>query len=212
MNISFQFKPAANKNITHELKEGLRYIAGQAIIRNVLLMLGFVSLVAGHYVVFMPVFAKTVLSGGSQTLGFLVGATGIGAFFGALFIASTRQVSGLKKIVSRMYFLFSIGLLAFSFSKVFWFSAACLVFTGFGMMAHIAGSNTMIQNAAKDEMRGRVMSFFAMALMGTAPIGSLLAGALASKIGAPMTLSLAAGISLAASVIFAFNIKKVYPD
>lgn len=212
MRISFEFKPSTNKNILRELNEGFRYIFGDHLIRNVLLMLAFVSLVAGHYVVFMPIFARVVLGGGPETLGFLVGATGVGACLGALYIASARNVSGLRKVVSRMYFLFSLGLLAFSFSKVFWFSAVSLCFTGFGMMAHIAGSNTMIQNAAKDEMRGRVMSFFAMALMGTAPIGSLLAGALASKIGAPLTLSLAALVSLAASILFAFNLKKVYPN
>jgi MFS family permease len=136
----------------------------------------------------MPVFAKEILHGGSHTFGFLMGASGIGALAGAFYLASRKSVLGLEKIIPLSAAVFGTGLVVFSWSRVFWLSLALMFITGLGMITQMASSNTIIQTIVDDDKRGRVMSFYAMAFMGTVPFGSLLAGGLASRWGAPNTL------------------------
>lgn len=176
------------------LKEGFIYAYGSAPIRLLLLLLALVSLVGMPYSVLMPVFAREILHGGPHTLGFLVGFSGIGALIGAVFLASRKSALGLGKIIPLAAGIFGVGLIVFSQSRVLWLSFALMVFTGFGMMVQMASSNTVIQTIVEDDKRGRVMSLYTMAFMGMAPFGSLLAGGLASRIGAPNTL-LIGGIS-----------------
>jgi MFS family permease len=147
------------------------------------------------------VFANDVLGGGPHTLGFLMTATGCGALMGALWLASRKSVVGLGRVILRATFLFGAGLMAFSFSRVLWLSMGCLVVGGFGMMVQFASSNTVIQTIVDDEKRGRVMSFYTMCFLGTAPFGSLLAGALSARIGAPHTV-LASGLCCVAAAVW----------
>jgi len=172
------------------LKEGVLYALGFAPIRDLLLLMALVSLLGAPYLVLMPVFATDVLRGGAHTLGFLVSAIGVGALAGALFLAGRRTVRGLGRVIVLAVTLFGLGLAAFSFSRDQRLSVAILFLTGFGMMVHMAASNTILQTVVDDDKRGRVMSFYALSWMGVLPLGSLLAGALASRIGAPGTVFL----------------------
>ena len=177
-------------------------MAGFMPIRSILLLLAFVSLVGFPYTVLMPIFANDILHGGPNTLGFLMAATGVGALTGAMLLAARKSVLGLGRYIPMMAGLFGAGLIAFSFSRVIWLSLILLVFTGLGFMVHMAASNTLIQTMVDEDKRGRVMSFYTMAFMGTAPFGSLIAGSLAEKIGAPNTLAIGGIGCIAAAAIF----------
>ena len=175
-------------NIFQQLREGWTYVVRFAPIRNILLLLALVSLVGMPYTVLMPVFANDVLHGGPNTLGFLMAASGVGALMGALFLAARRSVLGLGKFIPLMAAAFGAGLIVFSFTRVLWLSLGLMVVTGLGFMVQMAVSNTVLQTIVEEDKRGRVMSFYTMAFMGTAPFGSLLAGSVAERIGAPHTL------------------------
>jgi len=185
------------------LTEGYRYAFGFFPIRSLLLLLALVSFMAMPYTVLMPVFAGRILHGGPETLGFLLGATGVGALAGTLFLASRKSVLGLGRIIVIGSSLFGMGLIGFSFSRVFWLSAIMMVVTGFGMMIQMTSTNTVLQTIVDEDKRGRVMSFYTMAFMGMVPFGSLFAGSLASAIGTPET-TMVGGIScILGSLLFA---------
>jgi len=194
--------------LINDMKEGLRYTFGFPPIKHILILLGVASLMGSSYQVLMPVFAKEVLHGGSGTFGFLMGAAGSGALVGALFLASRESLIKLGRIIPAATALFGAGLVALSFSRNFPVSLLLMVIIGVGMMLHTASSNTILQTITDDDKRGRVMSFYTIAIMGTAPFGSLLAGSLAKIIGTPFTI-LIGGISC---IIGAFFFYKKLPE
>ena len=208
MKINFSKPIRIQKHIIQELKEGWHYTLDFKPIKYLLLLIGLVSLMGTPYVVLMPVFAKVILHGGPHTLGFLVGSIGVGAFFGAMLLASRKNVVGLGKIIIRVTFLFGITLILFSFSKNIFLSMMLLFIAGFAMMTQMASSNTIIQTIVEDSKRGRVMSFYTMSFMGTMPIGSLLAGILASKIGAINTVIFGGICCIIGSLLFASRFQK----
>jgi len=177
------------------LKDGFSYAFGFAPIKYILFLVSLVSLTGMSYAILMPIFAKEILKGGPMTLGFLMGASGIGALCGTIYLAAWRHPRGLEKIVSKATFLFGAGLIAFSFSRHLWLCLLLMLFVGFGMIIQMASGNTILQALTDDDKRGRVMSIFAMAFLGMSPFGSLLAGFLASRIGAANVLFLS-GLSL----------------
>jgi MFS family permease len=191
-----------NKKVLKEMKEGFIYTFGFAPIKYIILLLALVSLVGMPYSVLMPVFAKEVLHGGSHTFGFLMGASGLGALLGALYLASRKNVLGLDKLIPLAAGTFGFGLIAFSLSRYFLLSLGLMVFIGLGMMLQMASSNTILQTVVDDDKRGRVMSFYTMAFMGTAPFGSFLAGILATSLGAPNTLLVGGATCIVGAVIF----------
>jgi MFS family permease len=189
--------------VWQELKEGFRYAAGFAPIRDILLIFALVNLVGMPYMVLMPVFAKDVLHGGPSALGFLMGCTGLGALGGAVFLASRKSVLGLGKMIPIAATIFGSALIVFSFSRLLFFSLGLMLLTGVGQMILMATSNTLLQTLVDDDKRGRVMSFYTMAFMGAAPVGSLTAGFLASKIGAPWTVFIGGLICICGGFFFA---------
>jgi MFS family permease len=203
MKTTFKKKEIQKTRVWHGLKEGFTHTFGFAPIRFILFLLGLVSLMGMPYTVLMPIFAKDILHGGPHTLGFLMAASGMGAVAGAIFLASRKSVLGLGRIIVAASIIFGSGLITFSLSHVLWLSLFLLVFTGFGMMVQMASSNTILQTIVEDDKRGRVMSLYAMAFMGMAPFGSLLAGSLASKIGAPNTLIIGGVSCILGSFMFA---------
>lgn len=185
------------------MKEGISYAFGFPPIRSIVLLLAFTSLLAMPYVVLLPVFAKDIFHGGSHTLGYLMGATGIGAFFGAIFLASRKSVAGLGRMLVIASSVLGGAIVIFSHSTLFGLSLVLLLFTGFGMMVTLTSSNSILQTIVDEDKRGRVMSFYTMAFMGMVPFGNLLYGALASKVGAQNTV-LAGGVCcIAGSILFA---------
>ena len=171
-----------------ELKAGWTYVAEFLPIRTILLLFAVVSLMGMPFVVLMPVFAKTVLHGGPHTLGFLMGSMGMGALVSALSLAARRNVRGLVRMIPIAAAVFGLGLIGFGLSHWFWLSMITVFIAGMGMMQGMAASNTVIQTIVTDDKRGRVMSYYTMAFMGMAPFGSLLAGTMAQKVGAPWTV------------------------
>ncbi|MCX5665857.1 MAG: MFS transporter [Candidatus Omnitrophica bacterium] len=185
MHITHRVIVNQDKHIMRGLKEGVNYAFGNKLIRSILLLTGLVSMMGMSYVVLMPVFAKDVVHGGANTLGLLMGSTGLGALIGAFFLASREGTKGLNGIVFLTTNIFGVGLVAFSFSRVLWLSMLTLLFIGFGMMVQMSANNTIIQAIVHDDKRGRVMSLFMVAFMGMVPFGCLIAGALANRFGAP---------------------------
>ena len=183
--------------------EGFSYAFGFRPVRSIILLLAVVSLVGVPYSVLMPIFAATVFRGGPHTLGFLMGATGCGALLGALWLAARKSVIGLGRIIPSACALFGAGLIAFSLSSVLWLAIPCLVIAGFGFMVQMAASNTVIQTIVDDEKRGRVMGFYMMAFLGTAPFGSLIAGSMSARLGPQRTLLIGGICCLAGALWFA---------
>jgi MFS family permease len=186
-----------------EIREGFAYAFGFPPIRSILSLLAMMSMTAVSYQTLMPVFAGEILHGGPHTLGFLMGSSGIGALTGSMYLASRRNVRGLGKVIVAATMLFGVGVAVFSFSRLLWFSMLLMVFIGFGIMVQMGACNTILQTIVEDDKRGRMMSLFTMALLGTAPFGSLFAGWLASKAGAPYTILGAGLCAISASLFFA---------
>lgn len=198
-----------NKRVLKEMQDGFSYTFGYPPLKYIIVLLALVSLTAMPYTVVMPVFAKEVLHGGSHTFGFLMGASGLGALLGALFLASRKNVLGLDKVIPLAAGTFGLALIAFSFSRNFLLSMGLMVFIGLGMMLQMATSNTIIQTIVDDDKRGRVMSIYTMAFMGTAPFGSFLAGSLASKFGAPTTLLIGGSVCILGAIVFSRKLPKL---
>ena len=193
-------------NVLKELKEGFSYAFSFPPIKHIIFLLGVISLMGMQYTVLMPVFAKEILHGGSHTFGFLMGASGLGALSGALYLASRKNVQGLIKIIPMAAGLFGLGLIAFSFSRIFLLSLALMIVIGLGMMLQMASSNTILQTIVDDDKRGRVMSFYTMAFMGTAPFGSLLAGSLAKITGVSVTILTGGIFCILGAIVFAYKL------
>jgi len=188
MRIATATPPAVVRHAWQQFREGFTYAFGFPPIRSIILLLALVSLVGVPYSVLMPVFATQIFHGGPHTLGFLMTASGCGALLGALWLAARRSVVGLGRVISAASALFGAGLISFALMRTFWIALPCLTVAGFGFMVQMASSNTVLQTIVDDEKRGRVMSFYTMAFLGTVPFGSLIAGSLSSRIGAPNTL------------------------
>jgi MFS family permease len=196
-------RPAAQASIMQHLVEGWRYVAGFRPIRSLMLQLAWLCLVVMPFSVLMPVFADKILDGGPNTLGFLMGASGLGAMSGALWLTTRKSVIGLGRVILVNTIVFGVGLIGFSMSRWLWVSLVFMTIAGFGMMVQMASTNTVIQTIVDEEKRGRVMSFYTMSFLGTAPFGSLLAGWLSTRIGAPETVMLSGVLCIATAAWFA---------
>lgn len=199
-----------------DIMEGFRWASQTGPIRMLLLLLGLVSLVGMPYTVLMPVFADRILHGGASgvaaflnakdpgavRLGVLMGATGVGALLGALTLALRSGVKGLGRLIVITCAGFGLSLIVFAASKDFWLSATLLVPVGFCIMLQMACSNTLIQTMVPDVLRGRVMSVYSMMFMGMAPFGALLGGALADRLGAPVTVAIGGAASIVGAILF----------
>jgi len=201
--------PAAPRRSRGSFKEGLKYAAGFPPIKYLLLMLAVGSLLGMPYAVLMPAYVRDILHGGPRTLGFIMASAGVGALTGALRLALLRHPAGLERRIPLFTTVFGLGLVAFSFSQNFLLSAGLIALTGFGMVSFFASSNTVIQTLVDDDKRGRVMALHSLAFMGMAPLGSLMAGAVASHIGVARTMTLSGLCVLAATLAFASKLREI---
>jgi len=210
-----QQKNAGKTTVWRQLKDGFSYALGFAPVKYLIALLALLSLAGMPYVVLMPVFARDILHGGSRIFGFLMAASGVGALTGAIYLARRKTVLGLGRVIVISSSLFGVGLIGFSLSTVIWLSMLCLFLAGLGMILQLASSNTLLQTMVEDDMRGRVMSLYAMAFVGSVPFGSLIAGYLASKIGATYTLMIGGACCLVGSFLFSRKLpalrKQVHP-
>lgn len=189
-----------------EMKDGLVYAFGFRPIRDLIATVALISLVAMSFPVILPIFAGSVLHGDSNTYGFLVAATGAGALSGVVFLAMRKSVLGLGRIISASLVIFGATLVAFSFSRSVALSTCILVLTGFGMITTMASCNTMVQTLVDEDKRGRVMSFYVMAVMGTAPLGSIITGSVSAAIGAPDTVCYGGILCILGGIVFALRL------
>src|SRR5215831_2517945 len=194
------------QSVLAELREGWDCIRGFQPIWSILLLLTLISLVGMPYTALMPVFAGRILQGGAHTLGFLMAAVGVGALLGAITLAARRSVRGLGRVIPTASAVFGAGLMAFSASRFMWLSLLLLVVTGWGFMQQMAASNTILQTITHNEKRGRVMSFYSMSIQGVAPLGALVAGAVADRIGAPHTLMIGGLLCVCGAALFALQL------
>jgi MFS family permease len=202
MRLTPREMPPRDTNMREELRTGFAYVWGFRPVRWALLLLSLVSVMGMPYTVLMPAISATVLHGGPHTLGFLMTASGLGALLGALYLAQRPSVRGLGRAMMMGSATFGVGLICFSFSRTLWLSLAVLPLVGAGMMITMASANTIIQTVVDERLRGRVMAFYTMAFLGTAPIGSLVAGMAADRIGAPRTVLLGGVCCVAAALWF----------
>ncbi len=189
--------------------EGFHYTFQSVPIRTLIVMLASLSLFGLPFIVLLPAYAKEILHGGSDTLGYLMSSLGAGALIAALYMASRKSVLGLGKIISVSVCSLGLAVLLASFSEKMYFSLIVFFFGGLAMVLSLSSMNTMLQTIADEDKRGRVMSFYAMALMGAAPIGNLLAGSIASGIGIPYTILICGAITVFAGIWFELNRKSM---
>ena len=189
--------------------EGFTFSWHTRPIRALLLLLGLVSLMGMPYTVLMPIFADRVLGGGPYAYGFLMSAAGLGALAASGLLTMRRSLSGLGQWIAMSAAGFGVCLLFFSISRSLWLSAALLVPAGFFMILGMAASNTLIQAMVPDRLRGRVMAVYSMMFMGMAPVGALLAGALAAPVGAPATVAFGGAACLAGGLVFGAHLPSI---
>ncbi len=195
-------RPAGS--VFRAMKDGFSYAVGSPPIRDLLVLLSVISLVGIPYVVLFPVFARDVLGGGAQTLGLLTACAGGGSLVGALALASRRSVRGLGRVIAWGSGIFGLSLITFAFSTHVVLSCALLVVSGCSMIIVTASTNTVLQTLVTEDMRGRIMSLYTMAFVGMTPLGGLLGGAIAQRVGAPIAVALG-GLGCVALSVWTFS-------
>src|SRR6266481_1658660 len=196
-------------SVREQIREGWDYVRTFRPIRTILLLFSLLCLMGYPFAVLLPVFVGEVLHGNATTLGWLTGASGIGALVSALSLAIRRSVVGLTRMLQIAAAMLGGALILFGLSHALWLSLALMCFVGFGLMQSASASNTIIQSLVPEDKRARVMSYYTMAFFGAAPFGSLLAGALAHRIGAPQTVIITGVFCVAGSLWFTFRLPKI---
>jgi MFS family permease len=199
----------SNASTFEQMREGWQYVSTFRPVRTILLFSALLALMGYPYAVLLPIFAGQVLHGGAATLGWLTGASGIGALVSGLSLAVRKSAAGLTRMLPIAARVLGGALILFGLSATLWLSLVLMVFVGFGMMQVFSASNTVIQTLVPEDKRGRVMSYYVMALFGTAPFGSLLAGSLAHRIGAPHTVFVTGAFCIATSLWFTLELPKI---
>ena len=195
------------KHVLRELREGVGYAFHFGPIRSILLLLCLVSLAGMPFQQFMSAFAQDILKVGPKLFGLLTSSVAVGALVGAGYLASRRSAAGLEKVIPIVAATFGAGLVLLSFTRTWWQAMPLLVLTGFGMMTNMASSNSVLQTICDDDKRGRVMSFYTMAFMGTVPIGQLLAGSIARWLSLPSMLMLSGLCCVIGAAVYATRLK-----
>jgi MFS family permease len=203
MKIRVHERKANTESALESLLQGFRFAMKDRPIRSALFLLSALSLLGLPYSVFMPIFANDILHAGPRGLGVLMSAAGVGAVLGALQFAARTSYQGMAKWIAAMSVVCGLGLIGFSQSHVFWISCAVLFVVGFAATSQMAATNTTVQNRVPDELRGRIMAVYATMFMGVQPLGALLAGGVAKRIGAPSTMAIFGTLYLAGSLLFA---------
>ncbi|MEH1866276.1 MAG: MFS transporter [Nostoc sp.] len=189
-------------NPLQKVKEGFVYAFSFPPIRSILLLSTLVSLMGLQNTILVPVIAEQVLKGGAESLGFLMAASGVGALTGGIYLATRQTILGIGKLIALAPAILGVGLIGFSLSRYLPLSLFTMLFVGLGTILQIAASNTFLQTIVEDDKRGRLMSLYTMSFLGMIPVGNLLGGVLASRIGAPNTLIIDGIACILGSIIF----------
>ena len=197
--------PRAAGSIGEVFREGLRYVWTEYPARMQILILAVVNITASSYAVLLPVFAREVFAGDARMLGWLWGAAGAGAFLGTIFLATRKRLKSLVRVVVGGAGLGAISLLLFSYNRYLLLALAAMAGVGFGISVCNVGVNMLLQGAAPDHLRGRVVSFFSSTRFGLDAIGGLLAGLLAARIGVQAAV-LVEGVLLGAFFLWSLRL------
>lgn len=192
-----------SEGMLRDFNKGIVFIRGNREIKNVFLLIAVFSVIGLPYISLLPIFAGEVFHAGAKGLGFLVGASGIGALTAALLIAARRDIKDKPRFMSFAALTFSIALFFFSLSSIFWLSLLVIMAAGWGMVSYLAVANSFIQTTVPDELRGRVMSIYSLVFLGTVPIGNALMGVLADRTGTPHAVTISGLICIIAAAGFA---------
>jgi len=204
-NVRSEPKPSEDSPFK-SLMQGFHFAMSDLPIRSALLLLSVLSLFGLQYSVFLPIYANDILKGGARTMGLLMSFAGVGAVLGALQFAARTHYRGLARWIAATSMTCAVALIVFSQARAFWLCTAVLFVVGFAATSQMAATNTLIQNRVPDELRSRVMAVYATMFMGVQPIGSLIAGGVAKRIGAPYTLSVFGFLVLLGSLLFLFRV------
>jgi MFS family permease len=208
MRLPIYIPKSHQKNVFVELKEGFAYIKRTPSIAFVLGMLALISLLVLPFSTLIPVYAKDIFHGSASTFGVIDSTIGLGAFTGAIFLASLKPGSNLRKILAINTFVFGTGLVLFSHTSYYPLALVFVLFGAFGMMSQITISNTLIQTTVDPSMRGRVISFYAMAFFGMQPLGGLVIGSISQRVGVQNTVLAEGIIALFIGALHLWFIKK----
>jgi MFS family permease len=203
--------PVLKKKIVAELGEGLTYLKQTPAISILIILMICLSLLVFPYDTIVPVFAKVIFKGNATTYGYITGGIGLGALIGSFLLASAKKGANLRIILLVSIFVLGIGLILFSRTNNFVLALPCAIVLGLGSITPMSTSITIIQIEAAANMRGRVMSFIAMAFFGMLPLGSLITGSITQKIGAPLTMLCQGIIAIVIAAVFYKLLPKVKP-
>ena len=209
MKLESRPSAARGSSAISNVLEGLLYVRRTRSVRALLMLVALISIAGMPYSILMPIFAEEILSGGARGLGILMGFSGLGAFMGALYLAVQSETRGLGRMIAFSCAGMGTSLILFSISRLFWVSALFLIPVGFTLMVQMASANTLIQTIVPDHLRGRVMSVHVMMFMGMMPFGSLVAGSVAEKLGAPLTVGIGALGCLLGSIVFTMRLSSL---
>lgn len=190
-----------------DLIEGVKYVISHRVIRMLILNLGVVSMLGLGIVTLLPAWSVEVLGGDATTNGLLLSARGLGSLISALLIASLGHLNFRGKLLTYGSLGLPVMMLIFSFMHWLPYSLLTMVGVGLGFMLVANTTNALVQTQVQDELRGRVMGVYTLVFFGAMPIGSLLAGSLASRVGEPVTVVL----SSVGLLIFAFLVLLKFP-
>ncbi len=209
LRLTAKVRPATRKHLLHDMKEGFMHAYGFGPMRAMMMLIGAMALLGVPYGTLLPVFASQVLEGNERTYSLLMSAGGLGAFAGAMYLASRRSVLGLGRVIAMAVVMFGLSLVLFACSSWLWLSLVMLVMAGGTSMVAMAGTNTIVQTMVDDTMRGRVMSFYGMTFMGAMPAGALAAGQLATILGAPVTVMVGGTACAIAGLVFGYRLPRL---
>ncbi len=219
MRLGPSYRAPRDESWLRQFTAGLRYAYGFLPTRSALLLLSAVGLFAQPYQSLMPFFAKDVFHGDSRTLGMLIGAGGLGAVVGMIYLAMRPSIRGLLSLLAWTGAIAGASVTAFSYSTSLWLALPLITLTGLGIMLTAAAANTVLQSIVPDELRGRVASLYVVSFLGISPLGALGAGWIAERIGAQATLAAGGACTLAAALLYAIKlpairreIRPVYQD
>lgn len=202
MKVSAYTPPTVKKKVMHELVEGFVYLKNTPSISVIMLMLACMGLLVLPYNTLLPVFAKVIFNGDAATYGYINSFIGLGAIGGSVFLASLKPGTDLKIVLLANTIIFGIFLILFSHISYFPLAMIFATITGFGMMSQTTIIMTIVQVNSDKQMRGRVMSYVAMAFFGMLPLGSLLIGAVSQQIGAPNAILCQGIVALIIAMVF----------
>jgi MFS family permease len=202
MSVPRQTHHHEGTKLLESLKIGFNFTLRNDSIRRVLFLLAFISMFGLPYNTLFPALAKKIAGGDANALDLITGSAAAGALLGALYLTRKTGAPLLGKVIGYASVLFSFSLILLAGTQTYFFMLPCVFLTGVGMMLMLASGNTVIQYLVKNEMRGRVMSFFNFSLLGITPFGSLLLGVIAQRIGITPSLYVNGTVCLIGSIIF----------